>query len=163
MAELELKAERAPAAERGPLFFIGAASLLLAMFVESLAVIGRHIGVPLLGALEIIQACILLLASAAMLATTLNDSHARVTLLLSRVDERWQARLRTFADALSALFFISLAAGALWVTIEVWNDHEASELLGIPFRPLRIISFIAAGAIALVFLRELWRSLRGRA
>jgi hypothetical protein len=54
-----------------------------------------------------------------------------------------------------------LAAGSLWVTIEVWNDHESSELLQIPFRPLRILSFLAAGAIAVVFARDLWRALRG--
>lgn len=158
----ELNPEQPKATERGPLFYVGAGSLLVATFVETLAVIGRHIGVPLVGALEIMQASILLLASSAMLATTLNDSHASVTLLTARVSERWRIGLRAFANALSAIFFICIAAGALWVMIEVWNDHEASELLRIPFKPLRMISFLAAIAIAFVFLRDLWRSMRGR-
>jgi hypothetical protein len=38
------------------LFYAGSAGLLTVMLVESAAVIGRHIGVPLLGALEIVQA-----------------------------------------------------------------------------------------------------------
>ncbi len=56
---------------RGPLFYIGAGGLVLAMAAEALAVLGRHAGIPLLGALEIIQACILLMASTAMLSATL--------------------------------------------------------------------------------------------
>ena len=159
----ELKTENGASDERGPLFYIGAGSLLLATGVETLAVIGRHVGVPLLGTLEIIQACILVLASAAMLATTLNDSHASVTLLTARVNERWRRWLRVFSGALSAAFFICMAAGALWLTIELWNDHESSELLRIPYKPLRILSFVAAAAIAFVFLRDLWRTARGRA
>ncbi len=158
----EVKTEIGAKEERGPLFYIGAASLLLATGVETLAVIGRHVGVPLLGTLEIIQACILVLASAAMLATTLSDSHASVTLLTARVNERWRKWLRVFSAALSAAFFICMAAGALWLTIELWNDHESSELLRIPYRPLRILSFVAAAAIAFVFLRDLWRTARGR-
>ncbi len=157
----EVDAESSRATERGPLFYVGAGSLLIATFVETLAVAGRHLGIPLLGALELIQACILLLASAAMLAATLNDSHASVTLLTARVNESWQRGLRAFACALSAILFIALAAGSLWITVEVWNDHESSELLRIPFRPLRILSVVAAGAIALVFVRDLWRALRG--
>lgn len=147
---------------RGPLFYIGAGGLVLAMAVEALAVLGRHAGIPLLGALEIIQACILLMASAAMLSATLNRGHATVTLLTARVGARTRDFLHAFANLLSALFFIGLASGVLWLAMESWNDYEQSELLHIPFRPLRIVSLVAAVAIALTFLREMWRSLRGR-
>jgi len=146
---------------RGPLFYIGAGGLLLAMAVEALAVFGRHAGIPLLGALEIIQACILLMASTAMLSATLNKGHATVTLLTARVGTRARSYLHAFANLLSALFFVGLAVGALWLAAESWNDFEQSELLHIPFRPLRIVSLVAAVAIALVFLRDTWRSLRG--
>lgn len=148
---------------RGPLFYIGAGGLVLAMAVEALAVLGRHAGIPLLGALEIIQACILLMASAAMLSATLNKGHATVTLLTARVGDRTRSFLHAFAHLLSALFFIGLSSGVLWLAAESWHDYEQSELLHIPFRPLRIVSLVAAVAIALVFLRDMWRSLRGRA
>lgn len=147
---------------RGPLFYIGAGGLLLAMAVEALAVLGRHAGIPLLGALEIIQACILLMASAAMLSATLNKGHATVTLLTARVGARARSHLHAFANLLSALFFVGLASGALWLAADSWHDYEQSELLHIPFRPLRIVSLVAAVAIALVFLRDTWRSLRER-
>ncbi len=147
---------------RGPLFYIGAGGLVLAMVVETIAVLGRHAGIPLLGALELIQACILLMASTAMLSATMNRGHATVTLLTSRLGDGAKRVLQAFANLLSALFFLGLTAGVLWLTVETWNDYEQSELLHIPFRPLRIVSLVAAGAIALVFLRDMWRSPRSR-
>ena len=161
MAEV-MQEEKTPPA-RGPLFYIGAGGLLIAMAIETLAVLGRHFGLPLLGALELIQAAILLMASTAMLAATLNDGHATVTLLTSRLSEGGRRALRAFAAMLSALFFIGLTVGAAWLALDAWSGHEQSELLHIPFRPLRLISVIAAGAIALVFLRDAVRCVRGHA
>jgi TRAP-type C4-dicarboxylate transport system permease small subunit len=84
-------------------------------------------------------------------------------LLTARVGDRARDYLHAFAHLLSALFFVGLACGAAWLAVESWNDYEQSELLHIPYRPLRIVSLVAAAAIALVFLRDMWRSLRGRA
>ncbi|HEU4601413.1 MAG TPA: hypothetical protein VFS24_05570, partial [Steroidobacteraceae bacterium] len=84
MAHVKLE-ERDRAVARGPLFYIGAIGLLLAMSVEAVAVLGRHIGVPFFGALELIQTAILMTASAAMVTTTISNTHARVTLLTERI------------------------------------------------------------------------------
>jgi TRAP-type C4-dicarboxylate transport system permease small subunit len=156
----QLGTATAASAARGPLFYVGAGSLLLATTIETLAVIGRHLGVPFIGALELMQACILLLACAAMLAATLTHSHASVTLLVSRLSARGQRVLHVFSCLLSALFFIAIAAGSVWVLVETWYDQEASELLRVPFRPLRIISVLAAVAIVIAFLRDLSRAPR---
>lgn len=141
---------------RGPLFYVGAAGLLVAMAVEAIAVLGRHISVPFLGALEIIQTAILLTASTAMVSTTINHSHARVTILIDRLGPVPRAILLSFSALLSALFFVALAAGALWLTLDTWNEYEQSELLHISFRPLRVISFVTAAAIAVLFVRALF-------
>ena len=147
---------------RGPLFYIGAGGLLLAMIVETIAVLGRHVGIPLVGALEIMQACILLMASTAMLSATLNKGHAAVTILTHRVNEATRRALHVFAQLLSAAFFVALAIGAAWLAMEAWNEHEQSEMLHIPFKPLRIISLLAAGSIAFVFLRDMVRGSRNK-
>jgi TRAP-type C4-dicarboxylate transport system permease small subunit len=97
-----------------------------------------------------------------MLSATMNRGHATVTLLTSRVGDGARRILHAFANLLSALFFVCLTAGVLWLAVDTWSDHEQSELLQIPFRPLRIVSLLAAGAIAVVFLRDMWRSLRSR-
>lgn len=159
MAELNPSSE---AHQRGPLFYIGAGGLLLAMIVETVAVLGRHAGIPLIGALEIIQACILLMASAAMLSATINKGHATVTILTHRVSDGARRVLHVFAQLLSAAFFVALATGAGWLALDAWHEHEQSELLHIPFKPLRLISLLAAAAIAIVFLRDFWRALRSK-
>jgi TRAP-type transport system small permease protein len=141
----------------GPLFYIGAIGLLIAMAAETLAVIGRHIGMPLLGALEVIQTAILLTASTAMLSATLLKVHATVHLLTDRLPERARRWLLQFAALLSAAFFAALAVGSLWLAMEFWDTHEQSELLHIPFRPLRVITFLCVVAIAAVFLRDALR------
>ncbi len=159
MAELNPSAETQT---RGPLFYVGAFGLLLAMVVETIAVLGRHAGIPLIGALEIIQACILLMASTAMLSATLNRGHATVTILTNRVSESTRYGLQAFGHLLSAAYFVALASGAAWLALDAWHEHEQSELLHIPFKPLRIISLLAASAIAIVFMRDLWRAVRGK-
>lgn len=149
--------QRERTGSRGPLFYVGAAGLLLAMAVEAVSVVGRHIGVPFLGAIEIIQSAILLTATAAMVSTTISHAHARVTLLTDRVGPTARGVLQRLSALLSILFFAGLAAGSLWLTVDTWGEFEQSELLHIPFRPLRVISFVAAAAIAVLFLRELFR------
>ncbi|HEU4652937.1 MAG TPA: TRAP transporter small permease subunit [Steroidobacteraceae bacterium] len=156
MAHVKLE-ERDRAVARGPLFYVGAIGLLLAMSVEAVAVLGRHIGVPFFGALELIQTAILMTASAAMVTTTISNTHARVTLLTERIGPNARSVLNRISAFLSALFFCGLAAGALWLTVDAWNEYEQSELLHIPFRPLRVISVAAAVAIAVLFLRELFK------
>ena len=145
-------------APRGPLFYVGAIGLLLAMGVEALAVFGRHAGIPFFGAIEIIQTAILLTASSAMVSATLTRSHASVTILTDRLSPTARDLLRRISAFLSVLFFAGLAAGALWLTFDAWNEYEQSELLHIPFRPLRVISFAAVAAIALLFVREMFSS-----
>ena len=155
----DVKREEQPAvAPRGPLFYVGAIGLLLAMGVEALAVLGRHAGIPFFGAIEIIQTAILLAASSAMVSTTITRTHAGVTLLVDRIGPKARGVLQRISAFLSVLFFAGLAAGSLWLTADAWNEYEQSELLHIPFRPLRVISFAAVAAIAVLFVRELFKS-----
>jgi TRAP-type C4-dicarboxylate transport system permease small subunit len=156
MAHVRLE-EKKRAVSRGPLFYIGAIGLLLAMSVEAIAVLGRHFGVPFFGALELMQTAILMTASAAMVSTTISNTHARVTLLTERVSPRARDVLNRLSAFLSVVFFLGLAAGALWLAVDAWNEYEQSELLHIPFRPLRVISVAAAMAIAVLFARDLLR------
>jgi len=146
----------------GPLFYVGAGGLLIAMAIEAIAVIGRQIGMPLLGALEIIQAAILLTASSSMLTATLSDAHATVHLVIERLPPRPRRWLHRGAMLVSALFFASLSCAAAWLTAEAWNEFEHSELLHIPYRPLRVIVVLASAAVAIVFAYKAVRHDAGR-
>jgi TRAP-type transport system small permease protein len=143
--------------DRGPLFYIGACGLLIVMAVETVAVIGRHVGWPLLGAIEIIQAAILTAACAATVTATLNQAHATVHLLIDRLPHKPKQWLLRFTGLLSAAFFAGLAIAAVWLTVDFWQAHEESELLHISFRPLRALTALATASIAGIFL---YRALR---
>src|SRR5512144_1948383 len=86
------------------LFYVGAAALLLVMLIETIAVIGRHIGWPVLGAIEMIQSAILLAACASTVIATLHHSHAVVHLLTDRLRPSLRSMLLRFASILSVLF-----------------------------------------------------------
>ncbi|HEY6642793.1 TRAP transporter small permease subunit [Povalibacter sp.] len=132
-------------------FIVGSVGLLTAMCADALAVLGRHVGLPLLGSIEVVQASVVLLASAAMLGTTLRDKHARAHLLTDRLSERGQRLLLGCSDAISAVLFLWFAAGSIWIAFELRHGHEHSELLHIPWGGLRLVWIASALLIAIVF------------
>lgn len=137
------------------LVILGGVALLLALAVDALAVIGRHVGFPLLGSIELVQASVLVSGSAALLVATLAGIHARVHLLVDRLPQSWQDLLLRFGQLLSAMLFLAFMAASLWIASDLWQGHEQSELLRIPYRPLRIVAVLATAAVAIAFLRQL--------
>jgi TRAP-type C4-dicarboxylate transport system permease small subunit len=139
-------------------FLVGSAGLLIAMGADALAVLGRHLGVPLLGSIEIVQASVVLVASAAMIAATLRGSHARVHLLLSRLNEAQRCAFERIADAASALVFMIFACGSIWIAAELWQGHELTDLLHIPLRWLRVFWIAISLLIVALLLARIVRS-----
>jgi len=133
------------------LFYLGAAALLFAVAVDAIAVIGRHIGKPLLGSIELMQAAILIAASAAIVSATMVDKHAVVHLLIDRLSPRARQLMDRVHAALCALFFAALAVGSIWIALDLRGGNEESELLRIPYAPLRVISIVAVSAVALIY------------
>jgi TRAP-type C4-dicarboxylate transport system permease small subunit len=132
-------------------FGLGAFGLLGAMLIDSGAVVGRHLGLPLLGSIELVEACVVLMASASLVGTTLEKGHASVHILTQRLSAAGRARLQRAADLLSALFFASLALGSLVVASDLWGGDERTELLGLPLMPLRALWCVSAiGIVALL-------------
>jgi TRAP-type C4-dicarboxylate transport system permease small subunit len=137
------------------LFYLGGVALLFAMAVDTLAVLGRHIGIPLPGSIELVQAAILVASSAAILSATLADKHARVHLVTNRMKGKPLVVLRRIQALLSILFFFALAAGSIWIFIDLWGGYEESEVLHIPFAPLRIVCIVSVLGVAFEFLRRI--------
>jgi TRAP-type C4-dicarboxylate transport system permease small subunit len=147
---------------RGPeawLFYLGAAALLFAMAADAIAVLGRHIGMPLLGSIELVQAAMLVASSAAIVSATMAEKHAVVHLLIDRLSPTARATMYRIHSALCAIFFIALAIGSIWVAFDMRGSYEQSELLQIPYAPLRIISIASVLAVVFVYL---WRAGKGR-
>jgi TRAP-type C4-dicarboxylate transport system permease small subunit len=131
-----------------------------ATVIEAIAVSGRWLSLPLHGALEIIQAAVLVTACVSMLTATLEGSHATVHLLLNRVGPPVKAVLTRLASLISAALFVALTIASVWLVIEHWDGHEESELLHIPLRPLRLLCSVSMLLIVVVFA---WRTIRPRA
>lgn len=157
MNEPALDSPPPPPERLGPLFYLGALALLGAMAVDAAAVLGRHVGIRLLGSIELVQALILIAGCAAILASTLANKHARVHLLTERMPGRVRVAMNRFSSALGVVFFAVLAAGAVWIAVDEWHGHEQSELLGLPYAPLRIISIAALVGAALVLCYQMVR------
>jgi len=144
---------------RGLLFYMGAIGLVTATLIDTIAVSGRWLSLPLHGALEIIQAAVLITACSAMLTATLEESHATVHLLLNRVGPRVKAVLTRAASLVAAALFVGLTIASIWLVIEHWDGHEESELLHIPLRPLRLLCCASMLLILIVFA---WRAIKPR-
>jgi TRAP-type C4-dicarboxylate transport system permease small subunit len=138
-------------------FFVGAAALLAAMAVDALAVLGRHLGIPLLGSIELVQAAMLTASSVAMVSATLAEKHAVVHLLIDRLRPPTRAVLARIHAALCALFFAALALGSIWIAYDLRDGHEESEVLRIPYSPLRIISILALLGIVAIYAGRVGR------
>ena len=136
---------------RGLLFYIGAIGLATATLVDTVAVAGRWLSLPLHGALEIIQAAVLITACVSMLTATLEESHATVHLLLNRVGPRVKAALTRAASLVAAALFVALTIASIWLVIEHWDGREETELLHIPLRPLRLLCSASMLLILIVF------------
>ena len=137
------------------LFYLGGIALLFAMAVDTLAVAGRHIGMPLPGSIELVQAAILAASSAAMLSATLADKHARVRLVMNRMKGGPLAVLKRVQAVFSVLFFCALAAGSIWIFMDLRGGFEESEVLHIPLAPLRIVCIVSVLGVAFEFFRRM--------
>jgi TRAP-type C4-dicarboxylate transport system permease small subunit len=133
---------------------MGGLALFLAMATDAAAVIGRHAGLPLRGSIELVQAFVLVSGSLAMVLATVSGEHARVHLLVDRVPARIQAALRRVGMLCGALFFAALFMACFLITRDVWSGQEESELLHVPYRPLRVLSVLVTLGVAGLFLRQ---------
>lgn len=135
-------------------FVIGSGGLLLATAADAIAVLGRHTGFALLGAIEIVQAAIVFIAAASMVSVTLARGHATVHILTDRLTPPRRAILARIANLLGAASVLLLAAGSVILLGDLWTGHERSELLHIPLRWFRLLMISALVFVAIIFVKQ---------
>ncbi len=133
---------------------VGGAALLVATAADSADVIARHVGWRFLGAIEITRAAILVGASCAMVVATIAHKHATVRLVLDRLPATALRVLRPVHAMLAGAYFLALAAGCAWIALDLMHGHEESEILHIPYMPLRLVGIGALLATGALFLRR---------
>jgi len=139
------------------LLAVGSIGLLAAMGIDALAVVGRHVGLPLLGSIEIIQAAVLVSGAIALLCATLARGHARVHLLLDRVAPASRVWLHGAAALAGAVLFAAFFVGSAWIALDLWHGQEESELLHVPYSPLRVLATAVCAAVAVTFFAQIYR------
>jgi len=139
------------------LVLVGGAALLVAVGVDTSAMAGRHLRLPLLGSIEIVQFAVLIAGASALLIATLAGVHARVHLLLDRAPPRLRAAMHRLNAVSASLLVVALIIGSVWLLTDLWYGQEESELLKLPYRPLRVITLLALLGMLWAFLLQLWR------
>lgn len=135
----------------------GGIALLAATAIDTVAVIGRHVGLPLTGSIELMQAMVLISGSLGLVIATIEQSHVRVRILVDRMSAARRRVADRASDALTFLFCLALLAGSVWISIDLWHAQEQSELLGVPWRLLRLIANFCLLSVCLIVL---WRIVR---
>ncbi len=148
---------RNPSYEHAPkwLVVLGGGALLLATLVDSFAVIGRHLSLPVLGSIELVQFAALVAAASALVVATLLGCHARVRLLLDNVSPRKYTLLLAMSYLLSIVFFAALLGGSVWVFVDMIGQHEETEILLLPLEPLRILTIFSCLAVIGLLMHQL--------
>lgn len=132
----------------------GGVALLAAAAIDTIAVIGRNIGLPLTGSIEAMQAAVVISGGIGLIIATIEQSHARVRLVVDRLTPEWRVWADRASDVLTLIFVVALLAGSIWLAADLWHAHEQSELLGIPWRLLRMV---ANGSLLAVSVILVWR------
>ncbi|MEO6151595.1 MAG: TRAP transporter small permease subunit [Croceibacterium sp.] len=136
--------------------WIGGAALLAATAIDTIAVIGRNIGLPIIGSIELVQTAVLVSGVFGLIFATWGEEHARVRILTDRLP-----RAGALADIIGplsmALFFGCLLTGSLWLASDLWSGHERSEVLGIPWGALRLTANLGLAGCVLASLAVLFR------
>jgi TRAP-type C4-dicarboxylate transport system permease small subunit len=131
----------------GVLLLTGAVGLIGAMLIDSIAVIGRHAGIPFTGSIELVQAFIVLGAASAIAYASLGATHAAVDLVFHRLPISAQHLAHRLAALLGFLFLLALVIGSAWIAWEYRDAGERTELLGIELKWLRLF-WLACAVIA---------------
>ncbi len=138
-------------------FVAGSLALLVAMAVDFVAVLGRHLGKPFLGSIELVQVCVVVAASAAVIGATLSGAHAAVHVITERMRPAAQRAFARLAAVFSVLFFAALAVASIWLTADTFGGHERTDLLKLSILPFRAIWCVAMVFAALISVVGIFR------
>ncbi|MXO58430.1 TRAP transporter small permease subunit [Altererythrobacter salegens] len=110
---------------------------------------------PILGSIELVQGAVLVSGTVALVLATLSGGHARVRLVTDHLQGLPRRLLASAARIASVSLFAALALGSIWLAADLWNGHERSEVVGVPWRVLRLVANAGFLACALIALKQI--------
>lgn len=121
--------------------YITIVSMMLAVTYFSIL---RIVGHPVIGDIELVQFSMVLLIMGSLAITEQSNSHISIGIIVDKFPPRLQAAI----DCISQLLTLLLCFLVCWVFISRMNFMQSSDLLRIPFYPVKIfliIGFIGWG------------------
>jgi TRAP-type C4-dicarboxylate transport system permease small subunit len=145
---------------QGLLLATGSFGLIVAMATDALAVLGRHTGFAVNGAIEIFQVSAVIALSSAIVLATITERHASVDLLANRLPAHAQHWLAVLGRLAAIFAFLVLAIGSAWVSFDLWPTREMTEQLAIPLRMFRLFWLVCCTGALLYSVLALVREVR---
>ena len=142
------------------LYWVAGAAIVAMMLISCADVTLRYFRTGIPGTYELV--CLLgsLAAAFAMAHTSVKGAHVAVSLIVQRFPERVQGVIAAFANSFSFIFFFVVTWQSVLYAGELRRTNEVSLALKLPLYPFVYGIAVGAGAITLVLLGDLMRSVR---
>ncbi len=111
---------------------LGVAAYAAAMFLTVADVIGRRLGAPILGVIDLVQLCVLAGSWLAIPYAFLAGAHVGVDLLVESIPDRFNRALRALAGLAGALLVALILYGSWGAAKQQMMFGDVSQQLGIP-------------------------------
>jgi TRAP-type C4-dicarboxylate transport system permease small subunit len=131
-------------------------TLVVMMVAVTFFSISRSSGQPVIGDIELVQFTMVILIMGSLAITEQSNSHISIGLIVDKFSPRIQAAINCISQLLTLLFCFLVC----WVFISKMNFIQSSDLLKIPFYPVKILLIIGFIGWGLEAILRLYKSIR---
>jgi len=127
--------------------YVAYVALVVMMLFVGVAAAARAFNQPIIGDVEIVQLCMVVLVAGSMAYTELKNGHVEVGILVDHFPTKLQKILDIFSLCLTVIFALTCA----YAFYAKFDTHHSSILLGYKYFPLKallIVGFIAWAIMA---------------
>lgn len=131
-------------------------TLVVMMVAVTFFSISRSSGQPVIGDIELVQFTMVILIMGSLAITEQSNSHISIGLIVDKFSPRIQSAINCISQLLTLLFCFLVC----WVFISKMNFIQTSDLLKIPFYPVKILLIIGFIGWGLEAILRLYKSIR---
>lgn len=136
--------------------WFGGLALLAAAMIDSCAVVARNANMGIHGSIELIQAAVLIAGAIGLVVAIGSRTYARVHLLTERASASGKIWMERVAILMVAIFFLCILGGSSWIAADLWGGQELSEVMGVPWRWMRLFANLCFVIACLIAIRQIW-------
>lgn len=131
-------------------------ALVVMMVFVGIAAVARAMNQPIIGDIEIVQLCMVVLVAGSMAYTEHRNGHVEVGIIADHFPKKIQKMLDLLSLTLTAVFCL-IAAYAFYAK---FDTHHSSILLGYKYYPLKILLIVGFISWAIMAIQKITVLLR---